>query len=115
VFDTVATYDDSPSGDGALLVDIAGSRPIEAAETILVGATHHDDLAGGQGATFFSAATELRNRRAAFEQRFPDAFRRLVEWSERWPEIKGGDPLSAYRACAAGEAAPDESFILTPR
>ncbi len=115
LYETVATYDDPPSGDGALLVDIAGSRPIEADETILVGATHRDALAGTGGATFFSAATELRTRRAAFEQRFPEAFRRLVEWSQTWLEIKGGDPLGAYRSVTAGEAAPAEGFILTLR
>jgi hypothetical protein len=116
VYETVATYDDPPSGDGALLVDIAGSRRIDAQKTILVGATHHEDLAGSaEGATFFSAPAELRTRRAAFEQRFPEAFRRLVAWSETWLELKGGDALDAYRTVAAGEAGPDEGFILTLR
>ena len=113
LYDEVATYDDPPSGAGALLVDIAGSRPIEADETILVGATHHDDLAGGD--TFFSAPAELRTRRAAFEQRFPETFKRLIEWSESWLDLKAGDALDAYRAVAAGEAAPDEGFILRLR
>jgi Protein of unknown function (DUF2855) len=112
VYETVATYDDPPSGDGALLVDIAGSRPIEAEETILVGATHRDDLAGAGGATFFSAPSELRNRRAAVEQRFPRAFTRLVEWSGTWLNVRGGDALEAYRAVAHGEAAPDEGYVV---
>jgi len=115
VYETVATYDDPPSGDGALLVDIAGSRPIDAEETIVVGATHHADLAAPQGATFFFAPAELRTRRAAFEQGFPEAFRRLVEWSQTWLEIKRGDPLEAYRAVMAGEAAPADGFVLSFR
>ncbi len=116
VYEAVATYDEPPSGEGALLVDIAGSRPIEADETIVVGATHHDALAGvAEGATVFFAPAELRNRRAAVERDFPGAFTRLVEWSEAWLELKGGEPLDAYRAVAAGEAPPDEGFILTLR
>jgi hypothetical protein len=116
VYATVATYDDPPSGDGALLVDIAGSRPIEADETLIVGATHHDDLARtAERATFFFAPAELRNRRAAVERDFPDAFKRLVEWSEGWLELKGGDALDAYRAVATGEAGPDEGYVVTLR
>lgn len=110
LYDEVATYDDPPSGDGALLVDIAGSRPIEAAETILVGATHHDDLAGGS--TFFSAPVELRNRRAAFERDFPEVFKRLVEWSRSWLSIAHPDALEAYRAVASGAAGPDQGFVV---
>jgi hypothetical protein len=110
LYDRVATYDDPPSGDGALLVDIAGSRPIDAAETILVGATHHDKLAGG--ATFFSAPSELRTRRTAVEQRFPEVFSRLVEWSKGWLEIRSGDALEAYRAVSRGEASPDVGYVV---
>jgi len=113
LYEAVATYDDPPPGDGALLVDIAGSRPIEAAETILVGATHHDRLArSAEGATFFSAPAELRNRRAAFERDFPGAFRRLVEWSATWLSIRHGDALDAYRAVASGEVRPDEGYVV---
>jgi hypothetical protein len=111
VYETVATYDDPPSGDGALLVDIAGSRPVEAGETLAVGATHYDRL-NAKGATVFFAPSELRTRRAAVEQRFPEVFERLVAWSESWLEIKHGDALEAYRAVASGSAGPDAGYVV---
>jgi hypothetical protein len=62
VYDTVATYDHPPSGEGALLIDIAGSRPLKAGETLAVGATQYDRLSS-DGATVFFAPSELRTRR----------------------------------------------------
>jgi hypothetical protein len=111
VYETVATYDDPPSGDGALLVDIAGSRRVQAAETLAVGATQYDRL-DSDGAAFFFAPTELRNRRAAFERGFPAAFERLVAWSRTWLSIRDDDPLEAYRAVAGGDARPDEGYVV---
>jgi hypothetical protein len=111
VYDTVATYDDPPSGDGALLVDIAGSRPVRADETLAVGATQYDRL-DSEGATFFFAPSELRTRRTAVEQRFPAVFDQLVEWAESWLRIEHGDALDAYRAVAAGKAGPDEGYVV---
>jgi hypothetical protein len=111
LYETVATYDDPPPGDGALLVDIAGSRPIEAAETLAVGATQYDRLKT-DGATLFFAPTELRNRRVTFERDFHGAFTRLVEWSATWLTIKRGDALDAYRAVASGEVRPHEGYVV---
>jgi hypothetical protein len=111
LYDSVATYDDPPSGDGALLVDIAGSRPVRADETLAVGATQYDRL-DSEGATFFFAPAELRTRRAAVEQRFPQVFAELVVWAESWLRIEHGDPLDAYRAVATGEAGPDEGYVV---
>jgi hypothetical protein len=111
IYDTVATYDDPPSGEGALLVDIAGSRPVQAAETLAVGATQYDRLAS-DGATVFFAPSELRTRRVAVEQRFPEVFGRLVAWAETWLRIEHGDALEAYRAVASGQAGPDVGYVV---
>jgi hypothetical protein len=112
VYDSVATYDDPPSGEGALLVDIAGSRPLKAGETLAVGATQYDRLRS-DGATVFFAPSELRTRRAAVEQRFPEVFAQLVAWSETWLRIERGDALEAYRAVASGKAGPDVSYVVS--
>jgi len=111
LYDTVATYDDPPSGEGALLVDIAGSRPVEAADTLAVGATQYDRL-NSEGARFFFAPSELRTHRAAVEQRFPEVFDQLVEWARTWLEIKHGDALEAFRTVARGDAGPDEGYVV---
>lgn len=118
IYDAVATYDDPMPAEDAILVDVAGNadvrRHLKPKRTILVGATHYEKLAAAEpGATFFFAPEELRTRRAAVEERFPETFDRLVEWSESWLRIRHAEPLDAYRAVAAGQADPDEAFILT--
>ena len=114
LYEAVATYDDPPSGEGAILVDVAGSRAVRADRTMVVGATHHDSLAEPDPtASFFFAPDELRRRRAAVEQRFPAAFHRLVDWSQTWLRTRREtDALAAYASVAGGQAGPDEGFIV---
>ncbi len=120
-YDTVATYDDIASlpVDDAVYVDLAGNRDVQAAAhrqygdrlaaSLTVGGTHWDHGAGGgeplvgPEPQFFFAPTQIAKRasdwgQAELDRRVGEAWRRFVEWTDGWLELRSSVGAEAVEA-----------------
>lgn len=140
VYGEVLSYEqlDQLPRERALYVDIAGDAAVRAAvherygdelvHSAVVGATHHDRLAAGEGTLpgprpqFFFAPDRVAKRggdwgRGGLEQRVADAWRPYVQWTRRWLEvIHGSGPQQlehAYLDLLDGHVAPATAHVLT--
>ena len=143
IYDRVVTYDEVsslPVAD-AVFVDMAGDAAVRASvhrhygdrlrHSAAVGGTHWDapppDLGGeplpGPAPAFFFAPDQIRKRskewgQAEVDARFGAAWKRYVEWTDRWLEVHegaGADAITAvYVAMLDGRTDPSTGQILRP-
>jgi Protein of unknown function (DUF2855) len=140
VYDHVIPYDELESlpAGRAIYVDMAGDGELrgsvhrhfgdELAHSAVVGATHHDRLAGvpdalpGPRPSFFFAPDRVTKRstdwgREGLERRLADAWRPYVEWTSGWLEVihaTGPQALeSAYLDLLDGRIDPARADVLS--
>jgi Protein of unknown function (DUF2855) len=140
VYDHVLSYEeiDSLGADPSVYVDMAGDAQVRKAvherlgdalvHSAVVGATHHDRLAGvpeslpGPRPTFFFAPDRVAKRtsdwgRDGFEQRLADAWRPYLQWCSGWMEVveaEGPDALeAAYLDLLDGRVDPAKAHVLS--
>jgi hypothetical protein len=141
VYDRVVSYDgvDTLPDGSAVYVDMAGDAAVRAAvhgrygaglrHSAVVGATHHDRLAGdagplpGPAPEFFFAPDRVRARsedwgREGLEDRLAAAWQPYVEWTEGWLEVVHGTGPEAieraYLDLLDGRVDPATANVLTP-
>ena len=141
VYDAAVAYDEIeglPDGK-AVYVDMSGDGGVrkavheryggDLAYDMVVGATHHDQLAAGAGGdlpgpkpAFFFAPTRITKRvadwgSAGVDERVAGAWKPFVEWSGGWLEVKRGegpDALkSAYLEVLDGKVPPKAGHVVS--
>jgi NADPH:quinone reductase-like Zn-dependent oxidoreductase len=140
VYDRVVDYEDIASlpQRPAVYIDIAGDAQVRAAvhghyggelaHSAVVGATHHDKMAGfpeslaGPRPTFFFAPDRVRKRgsdwgREGLEQRIAEAWHPYVEWTAGWLEVihgRGAEAVErAYLDLLDGRIDPAKAHVLS--
>jgi hypothetical protein len=145
VYDRVLTYDEvgalaggdkvayvDMSGDGALRGRVHRELGDELASDLIVGATHHDQMAGeadlpGPRPTMFFAPARVKQRNedwgaAGLQQRVGEAWDRFIEFVTRddGPKVmsitrsSGPEAVEGtWRSLVAGEVRPDEGHVLS--
>jgi len=140
VYDAVLSYEqleELPAGR-ALYVDMSGDAEVRAAvhgrygaelaHSAVVGATHHDRMAGvpdelpGPRPTFFFAPDRVTKRsgdwgREELERRLAEAWEPYVKWTDGWLEViheQGADALrAAYLDLLDGRIDPSRAHVLS--
>ena len=120
-YDGVTTYDDIESlpVDDAVYVDLAGNRDVQTAAhrrlgdrlaySMIVGGTHwdhrpdSDDPLVGPEPQFFFAPTQIAKRvsdwgQAELDRRIGDAWRRFVDWTDAWLELRQAEGAAEVEA-----------------
>jgi hypothetical protein len=140
VYDRVVPYEevDALGESQAAYVDIAGDASVRAAvhgtygdrlaHSMMVGATHWDQPAAapvdlpGPSPSFFFAPDQITKRtkewgRAGLDDRVAEAWRRYVEFSDSWIQMRHGfgpDAVrSAYQELVTGRTNPAVGHILS--
>jgi hypothetical protein len=140
VYDRVVPYDDIDSlgASRAALVDIAGNEAVRAAvhhaygdrlgHSMMVGATHWDEPSAapadlpGPAPSFFFAPSQISKRsqewgRTGLGDRVGEAWRRYVEFSDEWVQIRHGSGPeaveAAYLELVGGQIDPTTGHILS--
>lgn len=141
-YDRVVSYEDVGSlpTDKAVYVDMSGNGTVreaihrhygeELAHDYVVGDTHWDqlegpagDMPGPQPAFFFAPDRIIKRTKDwggdGFGSRLADAWLRLVDWSDRWLEVKHGSGPEAveqtYLEVLAGRTEPSVGHVLSMR
>jgi hypothetical protein len=139
VYDRVLAYEDAGAlpAESAVYVDMAGDANVRAAvhhhygdaltSSMLVGATHHDRMAGsadplpGPAPELFFAPTQAAKRAQdwgadGLEQRVAGAWRTYVEWTTGWLDVshaRGPDALErVYLDLLDGRMDPATAHVL---
>ncbi|HEX7059310.1 MAG TPA: DUF2855 family protein [Solirubrobacterales bacterium] len=140
IYDRVVTYDaiDTLERASTTFVDIAGDGAVRFAvhshygdrlsHSMVVGATHWEELAGGAGElpgpspTFFFAPDRVVKRsadwgRAILEARVADAWHPFCEWIGSWLEVTRGHGFealeSAYLEVLEGRVEPQRAHVIS--